>query len=118
MRFQDIVFQYVRHGNDYVWAFDIDSRYHGYTRNKLNDFHVYDEVTQAYTSYETKAAFESWLALKDQTNNQNQGNNNNGTNIIQWTGLPETRVEGVSFNVTPLIILGSLGLIYWLYTRS
>lgn len=119
MRFQDINFQYVRHGNDYVWGFDIpgtNGRFHGWTRDKLSNFHVLDEQNTSYTSFETKPAFEAWLAAESFRGNQVQ-NNNSGNLIPQivYTGLPKTNVNG--FNATPIIILGALGVIYFLYTR-
>ena len=45
---------------DYAYFFDIDSRYHGYTRDK-QVFHVYDENNNGYTSYDTPAQFLAWL---------------------------------------------------------
>jgi len=118
MQFQDISFKYVPYGSDFVWGFNIGdgSRYHGWSRDKQTNFHVYDENSQSYTTYETKPEFESFLASIGTGNNQTtQQTGNNINNQITWTGLPKTIYKGT--NVTPLIILGSLATIYLLYTR-
>jgi hypothetical protein len=120
MRYEDIKFTLVRHANDFVYAFDLPgSRYHGYTRD-YSTFHVYDENTQAYTSYTTKGAFTAWLSNFGQGNNQTQYKVppviKDTISNIKYTGLPKTNVNG--FNATPLIILGAVGVIAWLYLQN
>jgi len=115
MRFDEINFKYQRYGNDYVWAFDLSSRYHGYARNKLSGpYHVYDENTNGYTSYETKPAFESWLQNFGAGNNQTQ--HSNGNDLVYTGNFPKTNIAG--FNATPVIILGAVGLIVWLILQK
>jgi len=119
MQYSDINFTYVRHGNDYVFAFDIPgfgNRYHGYTQNKLSNFHVYDETTRGYTTYQTQQDFNNFLAALSSGNYSTTNTNTEPVNnIIEWTGLPEVQAGGTK--VTPFIIIGALAVIYFLYTR-
>lgn len=118
MQYSDIKFTLVRHGNDFVYAFDIPGgRYHGHTRD-YNLFNVYDDQLQAFTSYETKPAFTAWLASLGQGNNQTQyqvPTTMTNPPVLKYTGMPQTNVNG--FNATPIIILAALGIITWIYLK-
>ena len=115
MQFKDIKFYLVRHGNDYVYGFDIDARFHGYTLDKFKNFHVFDEQTKAYTTYETIPAFGQFLASKQSGNGDNKNKYAGRENII-YTGMPETMFGG--FNMTPIIIIGAVLLIGWLIVQK
>lgn len=60
MKLADIRYSVGEYMGDRAYFFDINQRYHGYTRDKLV-FHVYDENTNSYTSY-SAAEFDNLLS--------------------------------------------------------
>lgn len=118
MQFKDIIFKIVRYANDYVWAFDIPGTiYHGYSQDKKSNFHVYQPATNSYNTYGTIPDFEAFLQQLKPGNYQTQyTHNQNLDNGLRYNKLPVTDVGG--FNATPLIILGAVGLITWLWYQK
>lgn len=92
---------------DYAYFFTIDSRYHGYTRDKQL-FNVYDEQTNAYTSYETPAEFLAWLESYT-GGNYNPGSN---TNFTETTGpqFEKGTAWKIAVGVSAMAILAFLAL--------
>lgn len=82
MRLADLTYRRVSYMGDWVDSFDINARYHGYTRDRQL-FFVYDENTNSYTDY-TAASLDAALQSGYFTgsgsvnNNQTQQQNENG----------------------------------------
>lgn len=110
MQYSDLIFTRQDYNGDYQYFFNIDATHWGNAYDKINGpFHVWDSVAQKTTSYETRSDFENFL--------QNKNNiapvSNNG---LQFTGLPKYNIGGI--NATPIIIIGAVLLITFLFLQK
>lgn len=98
-----------RYMGDYAYFFDIDSRYSGYTRDKIM-FHVLDKNTNAYTSYESQADFLSWLEsyLNGGNTPQNVTVNESGVSFIDNI-MPQSNAVKIGIGVAL-----AAGIIYYI----
>lgn len=113
MDYSQLTFKRVHYNGDWVDSFDINSRFHGYTRDKQS-FHVYDEQRNEYKSY-YRAEFESFLrSLDSQGNSQTQYSGNE--NIIPQFQQPSFNVG--KFNAGPIVLIGGLLMIAWLIIKD
>jgi hypothetical protein len=87
----------VTYMGDTVYGFDISSRYHGYTSDQQM-WHVYDENTNAYTSYTTDEFLNFLDNLgTDYTSVQNINNSGQSSGNFSINNLPVSTTDQFSW---------------------
>jgi hypothetical protein len=111
MSLNDLQFHEVEYNGDSVDAFDINPRYHGYTRDHYT-FHVYDETAYAYASFDS-ADFDAKLRSGYFEDPQNV------PSTEQHQNAPEdVWMDNQSGWVKPFFIGASLLMIIYIATRG
>jgi hypothetical protein len=108
MKYSDVTFKKQTYMGDVAYFFDLTPQYHGYTRD-FTMFHVYDENTNSYISY-NKTEFEKFLIYLENPSMQIVSNNgnNNGNGALNLFG----------YNIPPVVALIGLVVIIILIAKA